>query len=103
MPGRSPVDACRSLSPVTRTILGGGRRARHRRHLRGATPAGTVLGMHAFARLLQLAGLAIPPLAIIAQLSESISLGQMLQFLVASVCLFSIGYLLERYSGGGSP
>ena len=63
---------------------------------------GTVLRMTAFARLLQLAGLAIPPLAIIAQLGESISLGQMLTFLVAAVCMFSIGYLLQSYLGGGS-
>jgi hypothetical protein len=58
--------------------------------------------MVAFARLLQMAGLTIPPLAIIAQLSGSISLGQMLQFLVAAVCLFTIGYLLQTHLGGGS-
>lgn len=61
---------------------------------------GTVLGMIPIARLLQLAGLAIPPLAIVAQLTASITLGQMLQFLVVAVCLFAIGYLLQRYSGG---
>jgi hypothetical protein len=51
------------------------------------------------ARLLQFAGLAIPPLAMVAQLSERIRTGQMLQFLVAAVCLFLSGYLLQQYTG----
>ena len=55
--------------------------------------------MYALARLLQLAGLTIPPLAILAQLSEAIKTGQMLQFLVAAICLFSIGYLMQQYTG----
>ena len=63
---------------------------------------GNVLGMFKLGRLLQFAGLVIPPLAIVAQLTSSISLGQMLEFLVAAVCVFSIGYLLQRYSGGGA-
>jgi hypothetical protein len=54
--------------------------------------------MHTIARLLQLAGLTIPPLAMIAQLMERIRAGQMLQFLVVSVGLFLTGYLLQRYS-----
>ena len=41
----------------------------------------------------------ILPLAMIAQLAEQISAGQMLQFLVAGVCLFTIGYLLQAYGG----
>ncbi len=49
--------------------------------------------------MLQVVGLAIPPLAMIAQLGERISAGQMLQFLVASVVLFGIGYLLQQYGG----
>ncbi len=57
--------------------------------------------MYSIARLLQILGLVIPPCAIIAELSQSISTGQMLGFLVASVCLFYIGNLLQRYSGGG--
>jgi hypothetical protein len=57
--------------------------------------------MRAFARLLQLAGLAIPILAMVAQLMERIRAGQMLQFLVVSVCLFTAGYLLQQY--GGEP
>jgi hypothetical protein len=51
--------------------------------------------------LLQIVGLAIPPVAIIAQLSNSITLGQMLGFVVVAVCVFYIGNLLQRYSGGG--
>ncbi|MCA9248003.1 MAG: hypothetical protein KDA42_12830 [Planctomycetales bacterium] len=46
---------------------------------------------------MQWAGLIVPPLSIVAQLSESISQGQMLTFLVASVCLFYIGRILEGY------
>jgi hypothetical protein len=50
---------------------------------------------------MQIVGLTIPPLAIIAQLSERISLGQMLGFLVAAMAVFGIGHVLQRYSGGG--
>lgn len=62
----------------------------------------SLLTMYPIARLLQIVGLAIPPCAIIAQLNQSISAGQMLGFLVVSVCVFYIGNLLQRYSGGGS-
>ena len=55
--------------------------------------------MHSIARLLQLAGLAIPPLAMAAQLSERIKTGQMLQFLFLAVGVFGVGYLLQRFSG----
>jgi hypothetical protein len=48
-------------------------------------------------KLLQFAGLTVPPLAILAQLNESISLGQMLVFLVAAVSMFGIGRILEGY------
>jgi hypothetical protein len=57
--------------------------------------------MHSVARFLQIVGLTIPPLAIIAQLTNSIDLKQMLGFLVASISVFTIGYLMQRYSGGG--
>ncbi len=56
--------------------------------------------MNKIARLLQLAGLVIPPLAMVAQLGNHISAGRMLQFLVFSVCLFLAGYLLQSYRGG---
>lgn len=55
--------------------------------------------MHSAARFLQFLGLTIPPLAMFAQLSERISTGQMLQFLVVAVCLFVVGYLLQSYRG----
>jgi hypothetical protein len=55
--------------------------------------------MRSFGRGLQFLGLALPPLAILMQLSESISLGQMLTMLVASVCLFGIGRIVEGYAG----
>ena len=55
--------------------------------------------MQTIARMLQLVGLIIPPLAMAAQLGNQISAGRMLQFLVFSVCLFSAGYLLQAYGG----
>jgi hypothetical protein len=55
--------------------------------------------MYTLARILQIIGLVIPPLAILAQLNESITLGQMLQFLVVSICVFMIGQLLQRHTG----
>lgn len=70
-----------------------------KRRLRRGEPAVTVRCMYALARLLQVAGLVIPPLAMIAQLGERIRTGQMLQFLVVAVCLFSSGYLLQQYTG----
>jgi len=60
---------------------------------------GTVRTMYTIARILQIIGLVIPLLAIMAQLSESITLGQMLQFLVVSICVFLIGQILQRYTG----
>jgi len=62
--------------------------------------SGTVLGMYPLARMLQLAGLTIPPLAIVAQLNETITLGQMLGFLVVSMGIFGVGHVMQRYSGG---
>jgi hypothetical protein len=62
--------------------------------------SGTLLGMFKFGRLLQFVALVILPLAMVSQLSGSISLGQMLQFLTVGVGVFMLGYLLQRYSGG---
>jgi hypothetical protein len=67
--------------------------------LQGRGVDGTVRTMYTLGRTLQIVGLVIPPLAILAQLSESIKPGQMLQFLVVSICLFMIGQLLQRHSG----
>ncbi len=49
-------------------------------------------------RLGQLLGLGIPALAIVLELNHAISLGQMLMLLVAAVCCFWIGRILEGYS-----
>ena len=61
-----------------------------------------MLWMRALGRLLQFAALVILPLAMMAQLSGSISLGMMLRFLFAGVVIFTIGYLLQRYSGSSA-
>lgn len=73
-----------------------------RADLLAAVAGGNVLGMFKLGRMLQFVGLVIPPLAIVAQLADSISLGQMLQFLFVSVGVFLMGYLLQRYSGSSS-
>jgi hypothetical protein len=57
--------------------------------------------MYSVGRFLQLVGLTIPLLAIVAQLNENITLAQMLGFLVVAMAVFGIGHLLQRYSGGG--
>jgi len=54
--------------------------------------------MKSLAKLLQMTGLIVPPLAIFAQLSHAISVKQMLLFLVAAVSAFLIGRLLEGYT-----
>lgn len=52
------------------------------------------------ARFLQIVGLTIPLLAIVAQLNDAIKANTMLGFLVVAVLVFSIGHLLQRYTGG---
>ncbi len=54
--------------------------------------------MRGLGRTLQLLGLAVPPLAMVMQLGEAITLGQMLTMLVAAVCCFGIGRIIEGYS-----
>lgn len=44
-------------------------------------------------------GLAVPALAVVLELNHRISLGQMLMMLVAAVCCFWIGRILEGYAG----
>jgi hypothetical protein len=56
--------------------------------------------MYTVARFLQIVGLTIPLLAIFAQLNQQISLSQMLGFLIVSVGVFLLGYLVQRFSGG---
>lgn len=59
--------------------------------------------MYTLARMLQMIGLAIPPLAIISQLNDpdNFGTGEMLKFLLMAVGIFLLGYLLQRYVGGG--
>ncbi len=40
----------------------------------------------------------MPPVSIVLQLGEAISLGQMLTMLVAAACCFGIGRILEGYA-----
>jgi hypothetical protein len=54
--------------------------------------------MRQLGRLLQWVGLVVPPVSILLQLNEVISLGQMLTMLAAAVCAFLIGRLLEGYA-----
>jgi hypothetical protein len=49
-------------------------------------------------RLLQMIGLGVPPVSIFLQLTEAISLRQMLMMLVVSVCCFAIGRIVEGYA-----
>jgi len=60
--------------------------------------------MHTLARMLQLAGLSIPPLAMVAQISDpaQFGTGEMLKFLLMAVGAFLLGYLLQRFGGGGA-
>ena len=52
------------------------------------------------ARLLQIVALIVPPLAIIAELNHTISLGQMLGFLVFALCLFYFANVIQARTGG---
>jgi hypothetical protein len=54
--------------------------------------------MRSFGRGMQILGLVVPPLAMVMQLSDAISLGQMLTILVAAVCCFGIGRIVEGYA-----
>ena len=51
-----------------------------------------------FGRLLQFVGLTIPPLSILLQLEQAVGPGTMLQMLLASVCVFVIGYYVAAYA-----
>jgi hypothetical protein len=54
--------------------------------------------MKGLGRALQQLGLILPPLSIVLQLAGSVDVRQMLALLVASVCLFFIGRIIEGYS-----
>jgi hypothetical protein len=53
--------------------------------------------MRSFGRFLQLVGLVVLPLAMLMQLNNAISPGAVLQFLVAGVCVFGVGWILMTY------
>ena len=59
--------------------------------------------MYTLARMLQMVGLTIPPLAILAQLTDpdNFGTGEMLKFLLMAVGIFLLGYLLQRFGGSG--
>ncbi len=54
--------------------------------------------MAAIGRLSQFLGLTIPAVAILLELNHAISLGQMLVMLVAALCCFWIGRIVEGYT-----
>ena len=54
--------------------------------------------MRKFGHLLQVVALVTLPLSIILQLQNAIDLRNMLRILLASVCLFYIGRLVEGYA-----
>jgi len=54
--------------------------------------------MRLLGRVLQRVGLIVPPISIILQLMEVLTLGQMLVALVGSVAAFGIGRIVEGYS-----
>jgi hypothetical protein len=57
--------------------------------------------MYTLGRFLQLVGLIILPLAILNELNQS-NPGLMLKFMFMGAGVFTLGYLLQRYSGGKS-
>jgi len=54
--------------------------------------------MAVLGRLGQFLGLSIPAVAILLELNHAITLGQMLVMLVAALCCFWIGRIVEAYS-----
>ena len=59
------------------------------------------LSMRAFGRILQHLGLLVGPVAVILQWAEAINARQLLVFgVVAALCLFWIGRLIEGYARG---
>jgi hypothetical protein len=56
--------------------------------------------MRQIGRFLQFVGLTLPPISIVLQLMEALKANQMLVMLLASVCAFGIGRILEGYARG---
>jgi len=55
--------------------------------------------MRAIGRLMQFVGLAMLPLALLAQVSNAASVGEMLAMACAGFAAFWIGRILEGYAG----
>lgn len=55
--------------------------------------------MRPLGRLLQIAGLVIPPVSILAQAAGELSVRTMLVLLIAAVSSFWIGRIVEGYAG----
>jgi hypothetical protein len=72
-------------------------------HLCRINSSDNVPGMFKLGRFLQFAALVILPLAMTAQLSNAIDTKMMLRFLFVGVGIFTMGWLMQRYSGGGIP
>jgi hypothetical protein len=53
--------------------------------------------MTAIGRFGQFLGLSIPAVAVLLELNHTITLGQMLVMLVAAICCFWIGRIIEGY------
>lgn len=60
---------------------------------------GRIWLMKPLGRLAQFVGLALPAVAVILELNRTITLGQMLVMLLAAVCCFWIGRIVEGYAG----
>jgi hypothetical protein len=60
---------------------------------------GRIPRMKPLGRLAQFVGLALPAVAVILELNRTITLGQMLVMLLAAVCCFWIGRIVEGYAG----
>jgi len=58
----------------------------------------TLCFMKVLGRIGQMCGLVLPASAVILELNHRITLGQMLTMLVAAVCCFWIGRILEGYA-----
>jgi hypothetical protein len=69
------------------------------RRLGAAGPQCYCAEMYTLGRILQVVGLTILPLAIVNELNQS-NPGLMLKFMFMGAGVFTLGYLLQRYSGG---
>ena len=54
--------------------------------------------MRLLGRLMEILGLALPLLAIVLQLAQRITVGQMLIMLVAALSMFYLGRMIQGYS-----